>query len=211
MSILDNPQEKQDNIQEMLKNFGGKYPTLEDGKTTDWSKVPHDTMFSIKCSSAISGDTPILISDSLTITNMRNVFMFQSNQNLPIYALHNGAAVSNSHMIGIPKEIPTMNICDIGFSNGFHLSADPNTNILTAEEHWKAIKDFLPGEKVFGAYFDTDQAQLGIQKREYTVIGSEVKKTIMQNVYLFLAEHGNMLLPQVAEDNSSISFICIQQ
>lgn len=185
-------------------------PMGPDGKTPDLSKLPREFQFTIQCESALDGDTPVLLADS-TLTNMRRIFTYQSSKNLPVFALRGGKVVSDSAIIGIPQEIQVNEFYEIIFSNNYHLKCTSHSGFRTKAGTWLTAENMKVGDKVQGFYFSDNDKEQGILETEYYVKSVEKRICLMQSAYLFLAKDGNMLLPNVSEDNESISFVCLQQ
>lgn len=194
---------------------------MQNGKTPDLSKMPRDLQFTVKCSAGLLGDTPVLLSGTSesnigepTITDMRTVFTVHANKNLPIFAtakdLQGNRIAVPSHMIGIPKELYTDQYVEFKLSNGYALQAAEGLEILNDKGEYTAVANMNVGDKV--TIFDFNpNAPGGVEATTVDLVMVNKKKSLQNPIYLFMAEHENMLLPYVKPDGTGIQLIPINQ
>lgn len=209
MPLLNNESELK-NLQEYFTNNGG-LPMGPDGKTPDLSKLPRDLQFTVYCSAGLGGDTPVLIVNEGVISNMRRIFTFQANVNLPVFAIRNDKVVDNGEIIGIPKEVRVNDMYEVIFSNGYHLECTEGTSFRKPDGNYGPIGELKVGDEVAGYEFDANNEDHGISEVKYKVVASQKLFKLSEPAYLFMSKDNNMLLPHVNEETGSISFVCVQQ
>ena len=194
---------------------------MQNGKAPDLSKMSRDMQFTVKCSAGLLGDTPVLLSGTSesdigepTITTMRNVFTVHANKNLPIFAtakdLEGNRVAVPSHMMGIPKELYTDQYVEFKLSNGYALQAAEGLEILKENGEFGSVANMKVGDKVIIFDFNPN-APGGVEATTADIIMVNKKKSLSNPIYLFMAEHGNMLLPYVKPDGTGIQLIPINQ
>ena len=193
---------------------------MQSGKAPDLSKMSRDMQFVVKCTAGLLADTPVLLSATSesnigepTITNMRTVFTVHANQNLPIFAtakdLEGNRQVVESHMMGIPQELFTDQYVEFKLDNGYYLQAADGLQILNTKGEFVGVSGLKVGDKVTIFEFDPNNNQ-GVSSVEVGVVMVNKKKSLSNPVYLFMSEHGNMLLPYV-QQNGTVQLIPIAQ
>lgn len=162
----------------------------------------------VKCTAALDGDTPLLVNDN-NISTIRQTSIVSSGKSLNVYSLDDKLQIKNSQIIIMPQTVYEKDIYDIGFSNGYHLKCSKHTGFMTKDGNWlnpnHMVKDL---SKVLGVEFNPDN---GFKNTEYTVTSIEHQDSINQQLYLFISQYGNILVPFVGKDNEYISFIDISQ
>jgi hypothetical protein len=209
MPILNNESELR-GLQEFVTENKG-LPMGPDGKTPDLSKLPRDLQFVVRCSAGLGGDTPVLVANEGTLSNMRRIYTFQSNIELPVFALRNGKVVDNGAIVGIPKEMKVNEIYEVIFSNGYHLECTEGTSFRNPKGDFIPVSTMKVGDPVAGFDFDAVNEEQGIKEVTYTVVAAQKLFRLSESVYLFMSKDNNMLLPHVNEENGTISFVCVQQ
>lgn len=195
---------------------------MRNEKAPDLSKMSRDLQFVVKCSAGLLSDTPVLLSGTSesnigepVITPMSTVFTVHANKNLPIFAtakdLEGNRQVVESHMMGIPKEVYTDQFVELKLSNGYYIQAAEGLEILDITGEFVPVAGLKPGNKVTIFEFDPDNPGFGVVRVEVDVVMVNKKKSLSNAVYLFMSEHGNMLLPYVKPDSTIIQLIPIAQ
>ena len=80
---------------------------------------------------------------------------------------------------------------------------------MRSDGSFTTVKDLKPQDKVLAIKFMDNGS--GIHNVEYEVAHVNIKKTLSQPVYLFMAEHQNMCIPRVLGENEGVEFVCIHQ
>lgn len=161
----------------------------------------------IEIHSALGPNTALLLNDRMC--TFHDIYLLQSGKDLPIYALNDNGTMINSRMIQIPQEIFAPQIYEVGFQNGLKIQCSSETTILT-KEGWKQVSD-IDFEKMSIVELIFSE-ETGIQVQETKVEFCKLNIDIISiPLYTFIAQHGNILLPQINESENYISFIPVRQ
>jgi len=198
-------------LQEYFQHNPDFMKNLKKDETPDFSKLPKNLQMVIQCSAVLAGETPILLSNENTISNMKRIYTFQSGKNLPIFAVRDGKVVSDSEIIGVPAEVMVPELYEVIFSNGYHVKCAPSTGFLVEDGGFLKADRMNPGDKVVNFYFDSDNPDYGIRKNTIEVKSSIKIMNLGSPCYAFMAMDKNILLPHKSENNIDISFVCIEQ
>lgn len=184
------------------------------------------TVHTVKCTGALSGETPVLISQGYSKTG--NEFAIKSIGELSIkYGDHDlpaygagiiedekkskviGVAVVPTMIYNVPKRVSMPEIVGIGFSNGITLTCSPTTGIMEAGATGKYIKasDIKVGDKV--SAFKIIQEQRQIIPMECHVLRVQKEFSLVSVGSLFVSMTGNILVTKV--EDGQYEFIVVQQ
>ena len=157
----------------------------------------------------------------MQMTNIQNIFKIQAGMELPVYALatdtdesgNKRIKVAESRIISVPQEIYLTDMVDLVFSNGFHFGCAPSTLILLTSGSFipagdLTVDDPVDPQIILGVTFRPD---LGFRFDNFYLTKKTSLSVMAQPGYVFVALHGNILLPKVNEDKGEISFICVAQ
>lgn len=160
----------------------------------------------VKISAGLEYSTPIMCDNE--IKQAGDIYLLQSGSNIKTFALE-GNKIVNSNIINIPKQAYSDKMSEIIFTNGFHFQCTPCTKVLIYNQGYKEINtinaDTDKAAEIFIKDSNIDSKPLDIKSVETTT------ETISKAVYLFMTQHGNLLLPYYEEDKGSLPFICVQQ